>query len=102
MGRKRRSGILQSGVEQIIPIEKIINKRINDINLLYKSIEEESIPELKLVWEYQINLNFEIIDASMRNDKNLANIYIEEIIRSTTLSELYRKDFHEKTNPKHR
>ena len=83
-------------------IEQIIQRRINDINLLGKAIIEEEIPELKLVWEYQINLNFAIIDALMRNDKNLANIYIEEIIRSTTLSELYRKDFHEKTNPKHR
>jgi len=55
-----------------------------------------------LVWEYQINLNFEIIDALMRNDKFLAKMYIEEIIRSTTLSESYRKDFHAKTNPKHR
>ncbi len=83
-------------------IEQIIQRRINDINLLGKAIIEEEIPELKLVWEYQINLNFEIIDALMRNDKNLAEIYIEEIIRSTTLSESYRKDFHEKTNPKHR
>ena len=84
-------------------IEQIIQRRINDINLLGKAIIEEEIPELKLVWEYQINLNLEIIDALMRNDKNLANIYIEEIIRSTTLSESYRKDFHEKTtNSKHR
>ena len=83
-------------------IEQIIQRRINDINLLGKAIIEEEIPELKLVWEYQINLNFEIIDALMRNDKFLAEMYIEEIIRSTTLSELYRKDFHEKTNPKHR
>ena len=73
-------------------IEQIIQRRINDINLLGKAIIEEEIPELKLVWEYQINLNFEIIDALMRNDKNLANIYIEEIIRSTTLSESYRKN----------
>ena len=72
-------------------IEQIIQRRINDINLLGKAIIEEEIPELKLVWEYQINLNFEIIDALMRNDKNLANIYIEEIIRSTTLSESYRQ-----------
>ena len=73
-------------------IEQIIQRRINDINLLGKAIIEEEIPELKLVWEYQINLNFEIIDALMRNDKNLANIYVEEIIRSTTLSESYRKN----------
>lgn len=77
-------------------IEQIIQRRINDINLLGKAIIEEEIPELKLVWEYQINLNFEIIDALMRNDKFLAEMYIEEIIRSTTLSELYRKDFHAK------
>lgn len=83
-------------------IEQIIKRRINDINLLGKAIIEEEIPELKLVWEYQINLNFEIIDALMRNDKFLAKMYIEEIIRSTTLSELYRKDFHATTNPKHR
>lgn len=73
-------------------IEQIIQRRINDINLLRKAIIEEEIPELKLVWEYQIKLNFEIIDALMRNDKNLANMYIEEIIRSTTLSESYRKN----------
>ena len=79
-------------------IEQIIQRRINDINLLGKAIIEEEIPELKLVWEYQINLNFEIIDALMRNDKNLANIYIEEIIRSTQRSEIYRKDFHEKSD----
>ena len=83
-------------------IEQIIQRRINDINLLGKAIIEEEIPELKLVWEYQINLNFEIIDALMRNDKFLAEMYIEEIIRSTTLSESYRKDFHGKTNTKHR
>lgn len=77
-------------------IEQIIQRRINDINLLGKAIIEEEIPELKLVWEYQINLNFEIIDALMRNDKFLAEMYIEEIIRSTTLSESYRKDFHAK------
>ncbi len=75
-------------------IEQIIQRRINDINLLGKAIIEEEIPELKLVWEYQINLNLEIIDALMRNDKFLAEMYIEEIIRSTTLSELYRRDFH--------
>jgi len=73
-------------------IEQIIQRRINDINLLGKAIIEEEIPELKLVWEYQINLNFEIIDALMRNDKFLAKMYIEEIIRSTTLSESYRKN----------
>lgn len=73
-------------------IEQIIQRRINDINLLGKAIIEEEIPELKLVWEYQINLNFEIIDALMRNDKFLAEMYIEEIIRSTTLSESYRKN----------
>lgn len=91
-------------------IEQIIQRRINDINLLGKAIIEEEIPELKLVWEYQINLNFEIIDALMRNDKFLAEMYIEEIIRSTTLSESYRKDYAEErkhetqktTNPKHR
>ena len=71
-------------------IEQIIQRRINDINLLGKAIIEEEIPELKLVWEYQINLNLEIIDALMRNDKNLANIYIEEIIRSTKKAEEYR------------
>lgn len=73
-------------------IEQIIQRRINDIHLLGKAIIEEEIPELKLVWEYQINLNFEIIDALMRNDKFLAEMYIEEIIRSTTLSESYRKN----------
>ena len=83
-------------------IEQIIQRRINDINLLGKAIIEEEIPELKLVWEYQINLNLEIIDALMRNDNDLADAYIKEIIRSTTLSKSYRKDFHEKTNPKHR
>jgi len=72
-------------------IEQIIQRRINDINLLGKAIIEEEIPELKLVWEYQINLNFEIIDALMRNDNYLADTYIEEIIRSTTLSESYRR-----------
>ena len=77
-------------------IEQIIQRRINDINLLGKAIIEEEIPELKLVWEYQINLNFEIIDALMRNDNDIANKYIEEIIRSTTLSESYRKYFHAK------
>lgn len=71
-------------------IEQIIQRRINDINLLGKAIIEEEIPELKLVWEYQINLNFEIIDALMHNDKFLAEMYIEEIIRSTKKAEEYR------------
>ena len=73
-------------------IEQIIQRRINDINLLGKAIIEEEIPELKLVWEYQINLNFEIIGALMRNDTEPTKAYIEEIIRSTTLSESYRKN----------
>jgi len=57
---------------------------------LYTHETEEKA--MQIIHLMLINLNFEIIDALMRNDKFLAEMYIEEIIRSTTLSESYRKN----------
>jgi len=54
---------------------------ILDIDKVKKELSEAEVYE-----------DIEIIDALMRNDKFLAEMYIEEIIRSTMLSESYRKN----------
>jgi hypothetical protein len=56
-----------------------------------QQIEEETNTELKLVWEYQINLNLATIDALMRQNFVLAQTYINEIIRSTIATTNWRK-----------
>lgn len=71
-------------------IVQLLIRRVRDIDVLYQAIKSENVPELKLVWEYQINLNMEIIDALMRHDLTIASAYTNEIVRSTKAAEMYR------------
>ena len=72
-------------------IEQILNKRISDAWELHEMHKMEQIPELKGVWEYQINLNFAIIEAILDNKLIIATAYTNEITRSTKAAMQYRQ-----------
>jgi hypothetical protein len=72
-------------------LEQIIDVRVKDAWELHDQYHKETIPELKGVWEYQINLNFECINAILEHRLLDATAYTNEIKRSTKAAMKYRQ-----------
>jgi hypothetical protein len=68
---------------------RLIHRRIADIELLTQMITEETNEDTKMVWEYHINLDKEIIVSLIKGDLNKADSLMKEIRRSTIVLENY-------------
>jgi hypothetical protein len=70
-------------------ITSIIATRIKDIELLHEMQQSETIPEIKMVWEYHININMAIINELMKRNLKIVEAYQYEIRRSTKVLQQY-------------
>jgi hypothetical protein len=73
----------------MIDINRLIETRIADTELLHLMISEETNPEIIMVWKYHINLNREIIINLIKGNYETADTMMREIRRSTIILENY-------------